>query len=264
MLWLDKYERYARVAPGLLALLPITVTITALGFRQVPVISVIVSVLSLGGGPVLLADTVRQFGQRAQYKLWHKWGGAPTTLALRLREPTTNSVQRDLWRNAVEKVTDVSFASRASELRNPKKADEAIETAVARLRQRTWGDRFILLQAENRSYGFQRNLYGIRWFGRLVAFIGILVIGGFVVWHLRDNNHAGLFTADLLGLVLNAVILAGWFILPSPNRVRQAGDKYAHQLLHAAVNIAETPPTGATNAATDPGATQASGLTADQ
>lgn len=238
MLWLDKYERYARVAPGLLALLPITVTITALGFRHVPVISVVVSVLSLGGGPVLIANTVRQFGQRAQDKLWDEWGGAPTTSALRLREPTNNSIQRELWRNAVEKVTGISLSSRLSELRNSKKADEAIETAVARLRQQTWGDRFTLLQAENRAYGFQRNLYGLRWPGRLIAFAGILVVGAFTARYFW-SNHPSPSTADILGLLLNAAILVGWFILPSASRVRLAGDKYSHQLLYAAVNIAE-------------------------
>jgi hypothetical protein len=59
VLWLDKYERYARVAPGLFALLPVVITVIALGYRQVPVVSGVASMLSLAGGPVLLADTVR-------------------------------------------------------------------------------------------------------------------------------------------------------------------------------------------------------------
>jgi hypothetical protein len=240
MLWLDKYERYARVAPGVLALLPVVVTVTALGYRQVPVVSVVVSLLSLAGGPVVLADTVRQFGQRAQDKLWSAWGGSPTTLALHLRETSTNSVQRDIWRGAAEKVSGVTLASRASELRNPKKADETIEAAVARLRQVTRGEQqFTLLQAENRSYGFQRNLYGVRWFGRIMAILGLLVIGGFMGWHLSGKGHVSVPTADILGLLLNGAVLLGWFVLPSAKRVRTAGDKYAHQLLHAAVSIAE-------------------------
>jgi hypothetical protein len=233
VLWLDKYERYARVAPGLFAVLPVVITVTALGYRQVPVVSVAVSLLSLAGGPVLLADTVRQFGQRAQDKLWNKWGGAPTTLALRLRENSSNTVQRDMWRSAIEKVSGVALASRAVETRNPRKADETINAAVARLRELTRGEqRFTLLQAENRSYGLQRNLYG-------VAFLGILVIAGFMTWDLVQNRHADVPTADVLGLLLNGAIMAAWFALPSAKRVRVAGDKYAHQLLHAAVSLME-------------------------
>jgi hypothetical protein len=240
VLWLDKYERYARVAPGLFALLPVVITVIALGYRQVPVVSGVASLLSLAGGPVLLADTVRQFGQRVQDALWAEWGGAPTTSALRLRENSSNSIQRDMWRKAAEKVSGVTLASRAVETRNPQKADDAIDAAVARLRQVTRGEQqFTLLQAENRSYGFQRNFYGIRWIGRLIALGGILVIAGFMAWHLWDNPHASVPTADVLGLLLNGTVLVIWFALPSTKRVRVAGDKYAQQLLHAAVSIAE-------------------------
>ncbi len=239
MLWLDKYERYARVAPGLFAVLPVVITVTALGYRQVPVVSVAVSLLSLAGGPVLLADTVRQFGQRAQDKLWSEWGGAPTVLALRLRESSSNTVQRDIWRSAIEKISGVKLISRTVETKSPHKADEAIEAAVARLRELTRGEnKFPLVQAENRSYGFQRNFYGIRWLGRLVAFLGMLVIAGFMTWNLLHNQHSNVPTADVLGLLLNGAIMLAWFALPSPRRVRVAGDKYAHQLLHAAVSLA--------------------------
>jgi hypothetical protein len=153
-----------------------------------------------------------------------------------------------MWRGAIEKVSGVTLVSRAVETKNPHKADEAIEAAVARLRELTRGEpQFLLLQAENRSYGFQRNFYGIRWLGRLVAFLGMLVIAGFMTWGLLHNRHAGVPTADVLGLLLNGAILLAWFALPSPKRVRVAGDKYAHQLLHAAVSLADgdaTPATG--------------------
>jgi hypothetical protein len=251
VLWLDKYERYARVAPGLFAVLPIVITVTALGYRQVPVVSVAVSLLSLAGGPVLLADTVRQIGQRAQDKLWNEWDGAPTTLALRLRENSSNTVQRDMWRSAIERVSGVTLVSHVVETKNHRKADDAIEAAVARLRELTRGEhKFPLLQAENRSYGFQRNFYGIRWLGRLIAFLGMLVIAGFMTWGLLHNQHTSVPTADILGLLLNGAILVAWFALPSAKRVRVAGDKYAHQLLHAAVSLADGSATAAADSRT--------------
>jgi hypothetical protein len=251
VLWLDKYERYARVAPGFFAVFPVVITVTALGYRQVPVVSVAVSLLSLAGGPVLLADTVRQFGQRAQDKLWNEWGGAPTTLALRLRENSSNTVQRDMWRSAIEKVSGVTLVSRVVETKNHRKADDAIEAAVARLRELTRGEhKFPLLQAENRSYGFQRNFYGIRWLGRLIAFLGMLVIAGFMTWGLLHNQHTSVPAADILGLLLNGAILVAWFALPSAKRVRVAGEKYAHQLLHAAVSLADGSATAAADSRT--------------
>jgi len=250
MLWLDRYERRARLAPGLLALLPVAVTITALGLRNAPVVSAVVSLLSLAGGPVLLADTVRSFGAKAQLKLWETWGGSPTTIALRLREPTQNALQRDTWRSAVEKVADVKLATRRSEQSSPAKADEAIEVGVGRLRELTRGSdpRFLLVQAENRGYGFQRNLYGMRHVGRVLALAGALVVGAFMAWRGAAGMHPVVLTADVLGLIANVLILLGWCVLPSANRVRAVADKYAYQVLQAAVSLASD--TSATVAAT--------------
>jgi hypothetical protein len=248
VLWLDKYERRARLVPGLLALLPVAVTITALGLRQAPVVSVVVSLLSLAGGPVLLADTVRSLGLRAQDRLWVSWGGAPTTSALRLRDRTSNEVQRDIWRQAVHTVTGIQLASTRSEAPNPAQADQKIEAAVGRIRELTRDDqRFYMVQAENRAYGYRRNFYAVRHLGRLVALLGLVVILGFVFWPTVSGKHPDVQAAYLLGALVDAVIAAGWYVLPSSGRVRQAGDKYAYQLLQAAATLAAD-----TNASTTP------------
>lgn len=238
MLWLDKYERQARLAPGLLALLPVAVTIAALGFRSAPVISIVASLVSVAGGPMLLADTVRSFGLKAQAELWASWGGSPTTVALRLRKDSANDVQRDVWRRAVEQVTGIQLASRRSEAANPATADQKIDVAVARLRELTRNEqRFMLVQAENRGYGFRRNFYAIRNIGRLIALSGVLVIAGFVLGHWASGLHSPLQLDDAFGLIVNTLIIVGWFTLPSADRVRTAGDKYAYQLLQGAVSL---------------------------
>ena len=245
VLWLDKYERQARLVPGLFAVLPIPITVTALGFGRVPVISAVVSLLSLMGGPVLLADTVRRMGRKAERELWTAWGGAPTTLALRLREATANTIQREHWRNAIQKVTDIKLESARSEAANPARSDQAIETAVSTLREVTRDSRrFYMVQAENMSYGRQRNLYGSRIVGRLIAIASVLVIIGFALWPLINGQHPIFQTAYILGFILDALILICWYLLPSSGQVRAAGDKYAYQLLQAAVTLATATPQG--------------------
>ena len=251
VIWLDKYERPTRLGPGLLALLPVAVTVTALGFRQVPVVSGVVSFLSLAGGPVLLADIVRSLGLKAQGKLWTSWGGAPTTIALRLRHAAPNEVQRDVWRAAIQKVTGVRLATARSESSNPARADQAIEAAVACIRELTRDDsRFYLVQAENRSYGFRRNVYATRIVGRVVVFLGLLVILGFALWPTLHGRQPDLQTAYVFGFVIDALIALGWFVLPSSGWVRQIADKYAYQLLQGAVTLSADP-TGSKAAASD-------------
>jgi hypothetical protein len=240
---LDRYQWQARLVPGLLALLPVAVTITALGLRHAPVVSVIISLLSLAGGPVLLAEFVRGLGLQAQEKLWKSWGGAPTTIALRLREPTANSIQRDIRRRAVQKVTGIQLASTRRESANPDHADQAIDAAISRVRELTRHDeRFYMVQAENQGYGFQRNFYAVRWVGRTVALLGLLVTLGFMLWPVISGEHLDLQTAYVLGLAANALIGLGWCLLPSAKQVRRGADKYVHQLLEAATTLAADTP----------------------
>jgi hypothetical protein len=253
VLWLDKYERQARLVPGLLALLPVAVTVTALGLRQAPVVSAVVSLLSLVGGPVVLADTVRSLGLKTQDYLCASWGGAPTTIALRLRETASNDVQRNIWRRAVQEVTGIQLASARSEAANPGRSDQKIEAAVSRVRELTRdGQRSYMAQAENRGYGYRRNFYAVRNLGRLVALLGLIVILGFVLWPTISGKQSDVQAAYILGALVNATIAAGWYALPSAQRVRQAGDKYAYQLLQAAVTLAADTNANAAPPANDP------------
>jgi hypothetical protein len=238
ILWLDKYERQARLVPGVVALLPVAITVTALGLRHASVVSVIVSLLSLAGGPIVLADTVRSLGLKAQSKLWASWGGPSTTIALRLREATSNAVQRDIWRTAVQKVTGIKLVSERGESSNAGRADQTIEAAVSRVRELTRDDRrFYMVQVENRGYGYRRNLYAMRTIGRTIAFFCSLVIVGFALWPLAGGKNMDFQLAYVLGVVIDVLIALGWYLLPSSGRVREAADKYAYQLFQAAVTL---------------------------
>lgn len=147
VLWLDSYERAARLAPGLLALLPVAITVTTLGIKDAPVISVVFSVLSLAGGPLLVASFVRSKGLQSQKKLWASWGGPPTTLLLRTQGNIESSVQVAAWRSAVQKVTGVVLLSARAERANPARADESIALAVGKLRELTRGGDYRILSS---------------------------------------------------------------------------------------------------------------------
>ncbi|HEU5156133.1 MAG TPA: hypothetical protein VFU43_03995 [Streptosporangiaceae bacterium] len=239
MLWLDDYERRARLAPGLLALLPVVIVMAVLGLRKEPVVSAVITAVALGGGPLALAELVRRHGRKAQESLWSSWGGALTTQKLRLREPTQNSLQRETWRKAVSSITGIELASVRRERANPTKADEAIEVVVGQIRDLTRdGDKFPLVRAENRGYGFHRNLYGIRWIARFIALVVVLGVLGYMFWLAKVANQPALTVVNIVALAAAVLCLAIWFMLPSAKHTRDAADRYAYELLQAAVVLA--------------------------
>ncbi|WP_157876667.1 hypothetical protein [Streptomyces graminilatus] len=236
---MDDYERRARLAPGLLALLPVSVALAVLGLSKAPVVVSVLTALSLAGGPVVLAELVRHQGRKVQEVLWASWGGSPTIQKLRLRQDGQNSLQRETWRKAVSFVTGIELPSVRSERANPVKADETIEVAVGQIRSLTRDEvKFPLVRAENRSYGFHRNLYGIRWTGRITGLLVVLGVLMYIVWLANVDHQSALTLVNTLALLSTVACLVIWCVLPSPARMQNAAERYAYELLQAAVVLA--------------------------
>src|SRR6266496_5192960 len=98
MLWLDDYERRARLVPGLILVSPIALTVVMFGLRENAVVAAIIAALSTFGAPVVLANYVRHRGLELQGELWKRWGGSPTLELLKAAPPA----RRQTWRTAVE------------------------------------------------------------------------------------------------------------------------------------------------------------------
>jgi hypothetical protein len=227
MVWLDDYERRARLVPGLLLVAPVAVTIVMFGLRTNPVVAAIVGSLAAFGAPVVLANFVRHRGLGVQEGLYESWGGKPTTQLLRAGA----AARRKRWRDAVEAVAGYQLPDEE----HPD--DDAYDAAVAVVISQTRDTkRFKLLYNENRNYGYERNLYGLRVLGRAVAatclavsLVAIAVLIGLLDREVRDEW--------LVGVVVLLALLLLWILLPSRERTRTTAFKYAEQLLDAAVEL---------------------------
>ncbi len=239
MLFLDDYERRARLVPGLLAMLPLIVLFAVLGLRQIPAVSYVTGTLALAGvGPVLIAGAVRNFGKAAEKQLWDNWGGPPTTAWLRLDAPSDDEAQRQLWRSAVEAVSGVSLLPLRAERRDRVKADNAIKLATKCVRDRTRNkEKFALLFNENRNYGYERNIYGLRWAARGISLLSAIALASYMKWLAPVADRPQVSAGNLLSLAACLFCLVGWFLLPSKKRVQDAANRYANELLHAAVML---------------------------
>lgn len=227
MIDFDPYTRQARLAPGLLAVLPVSVVAVALGLRDIPVVSAIVGLVVAAGGSVLLAETVRKRGRRLEEQLYRKWGGAPTTQLLRLTGDNAhlNRLQQERWREALADKAQVSLPSLDDEAADPRSCDERYEVMTAWARTQMTDDD--LVQHENRSYGFNRNILAMRPVGLPLAVLAVLVLAGAVL--------VGEPTVPMLvGLAASVVLVVCWAFWPTEDRVRYAGMRYARQLFISA------------------------------
>lgn len=230
-LWLDEYERSARLVPGLLVLAPLVVAGVALGVPDAPWSSTVAGSLLALIGPILLAKYVGNRGRAAEPRLYDKWGGPPSTGLLRM--PTTGSagpVLEQRRRNA-ERVSNLVLPTAPS---TPE--DGSFEAATRVLRSLTTDrTKFPLVFAELKSYGFERNLYAIRSEGRTSCSVSlaILLVDLIVLLSRHDDASA----VAMLGVAAELLLGLFWCFWPSEGRVRDAGTRYAERLLDGAAAL---------------------------
>lgn len=235
IVWLDEYERRARLVPGLITLLPFAIAGVGLGFRQLPVVSALFSLITAVGGPVLLANLVRTRGRALQSALFSEWAGEPTLQYLRAGD--SSDVQRHQRRARIENVLKTSLPTREEESRDLAAADSGYRAAVDQLRELTRDrQRFPLIFAENRNYGFERNLLAMKPPGLVVVgCAGLAVLIG-IALQIGDLWHASLRDLAITLLAIAAVFIF-WLVYPTKERVRAAGEIYAERLLDATVML---------------------------
>lgn len=160
----DQYNREARLYPALIASAPVLWTIAVLApqvFTDWP--KGTVTVVLCGCLLYSAASLARHQGKRLEPKLLQLWGGWPTTTILRHRDSRIDSLTKRRYHSELERLCPgLKMPSCDEEAAFPEKADEVYRSATKRLIEARRGAKYQLLLSENASYGFRRNLLGLK------------------------------------------------------------------------------------------------------
>ena len=217
----DEYSLRARVYPGLLASLPIAITVLLLWPHAD--LQALWPVAVAVGGTFFLANYVRSRGKRLEAKLVRKWDGLPTTHMLRHREVDNPVIFRRRLRG-LERVFGEALPTLHDEQADPAAADATYAAATKSLISKVRGDkgRYPRAHDENIHYGFRRNLLALKSISLVV--LGVVTAADLVelIVHFRPP--------DLIALGLDVLIGLAWFAVVRERWVREAGDTYAQRL----------------------------------
>lgn len=217
----DRYERKARLLPGLLSVL---VTVPGIGALS-PGLWGRITGLSVGAGlmavgAVGLSYLASAAGRRFERKLWPHWPyDAPTHCWLRPDDTSCSQEQRRIWHMAINRLLGLDIPKVAAQ-GDKGELDRVINDAVRDLRHlfRDTASSGLLVN-HNEDYGFARNFAGLRviWLpGAILSACGAwatyLVSGGGLSW----------------GVISSAVLLSAVIIdRIMPGYVRQRAERYA-------------------------------------
>ena len=223
---LDKYVLFARVGPIAIVALALFLAVSAwIPFSQWPV-KLVSSSAFFGIGAFVLAQLTRDAGKRLEPALWASWGGPPSVRFLRHCDPTIAAGSKTaMHRRLIELAIVDRMPNEEEERRDPDAADVIYRTCSDWLRREAMRLKakapFDVVHSENISYGFRRNLLGIRTYGLIVVVATVLIaVGAFWSGRRPYIESAAIL---LLGLYFLLCVNAG--------AVKRTADEYAKRLL---------------------------------
>lgn len=235
---IDSYNRQARIYPVLLSISPILVVAVAC-LSQLPTVratAMMVAGVTSFGVVYLLSELGRSLGKGREAKMQARWGPKPAVQMLRqidgqLARPTKERYRLFLAEHALNE----PLPDEESEKRNPGAADEIYESMVQWLREQCRGPTFGLVEKESASYGFRRNMYGLKPIGVVTSIVSTavvaFVIGTSVPWDRDGLELANVDQGLLLAGTFSLSTLAFWLVVVRASWVRESATQYATALL---------------------------------
>jgi len=218
----DAYTVRARLLPALITALPLGIATLAWFPTGILGWGAVWALIVWSGGTVLLAEVGRDAGRRKEPGLFASWCGKPTTRLLRHRGSTNTPLL--VRRHArLAALTGIAAPTAGAEAADRHAADEVYEAWSAVLRDRTRDHTaFDLIFAENCSYGFRRNLWGMRPVGTVLAVAGLAAVA-VIPWLDPSARTAPRVGAVIVTGAVNAILVLGWLFVIRPAWVRNAG-----------------------------------------
>jgi hypothetical protein len=170
---LDPYARQARLAPALIVIVPAVLLIMVWFPASWTLWGAIISVACSCGLALLLSQIARDRGKQREPELYALWGGKPSVALLRHRDRRIDSNTKARYRAFLKsKLSDLTLPTPDDERGDSMRADAAYESVTAWLLTQTRDTKkFALLFRENISYGFRRNMWGLKPLGVAVALL---------------------------------------------------------------------------------------------
>ena len=229
--YIGEYEIRARLIPALLAVMPaVALAAVLIAWKDFNLTDAIVS-LAILILVVVFADLARRAGRAIEPSLYFEMGGKPSVVFLRHRDSNFDPESKKRYLFFLARKLQSKAPTAAQEDEHPHDADVFYERCSTWLRERTRDtNNYRILFLENCTYGFRRNLLGIKYWGLalnvviVLASLFCLVFGPFELFNLTHKQFGIIFMV--------AAVHALFFMLGVNKRgVFDASRTYGRQLI---------------------------------
>jgi hypothetical protein len=230
--FLDAYTLRARVFPAIIGAAPALAAVMLLISWKSFELSNIVATVGMLVVIYALADWARKQGRSIEPRLYEQMGGKPSVTMMYRADNTIDNESKDRYRSFLAAAVKRPAPTEADELQNPAAASAFYELAGTWLREHSRDTkRFPILFNENVTYGFRRNLLGLKW-PALFLNVVVVAICAVVLWQHTPVNFSDDLTRRVLVVLVVAAIHALYIgFVVGPRGVMDAARTYARQLI---------------------------------
>lgn len=227
----DAYSIRARLFPAIIAAAPALAALTLLISWKSFGLSNLIATLGILVLLFAIADFARARGRAIEDRLYAEHGDKPSITMFRRNDGTIDAGSKDRYRVFLAGKLAVAAPSPEDENTDQAVADDFYAQCGNWLRQNTRDTKkFPILFGENITYGFRRNLLGVK---VLALCLNAIVVGLciFILWRLSWNSDTPQGSRTAVVLVV-AVAHAGYMLLAvSRTAVWDASKAYGRELI---------------------------------
>lgn len=231
----DSYTLKARYYPVVILFLPIVLMGIAYSFEFLTVVHFLSSVGIAGALTYLFSQLGRDRGKEKEADLWKNWGGPPTTQLFRLNnsriDPHTKNRYHAKMRTLCPTLIIPDIILETTE---PATVDEVYRAWTKFLLSKTRDTKtYTLLFRENTSYGFRRNLWGLK--RTAITIIILSLVANYIYWIISLNTFNPINFPK--GFMYTTIVLTGlllfWIFIVNRVWIKPVAFSYGERLIEA-------------------------------
>ncbi len=232
---IDIYNLKARIYPVIILFFPIIIIGVIFSIEFESYLSLLSSFGIMGTLIYLFSQLGRDQGKLKEPLLWESWGGCPSIQILRITNPNIDSLTKNRYHSKLLLLCPVGhIPDEQLELTQPKLTDNIYQSWTKFLISQTRDIKtYPLLFKENVSYGFRRNLWGLKPFA--LGLIIFFLVSGYLYFTFKYHNFNPIYLPErfiLLALSL-ILILVFWVVVVKKNWIKIPSFAYAERLVEA-------------------------------
>jgi hypothetical protein len=233
--WLKFFDAYtirARVFPAIIAAIPALAMVILLVSWTGLALSSRIATIGLLIILYMFSDFARSQGRKIEPRIFEVQGGKRSVTMMRRADTSLDADSKDRYRAFLASKLTRTAPTAAEEEQNQAVADAFYDQAGNWLRENTRDTKkFSILFNENISYGYRRNLLGLKWIA-LGLNLTVVVICAGLLWCNGPINIADAFTGRVLVVLVVAAIHAAYILaVVNQQTVIAAARTYARQLI---------------------------------